>query len=48
MRGAWLGIDQARLALLLAVLEKRAGLNLSVKMFVNVAGGMRSTSRPPT
>ena len=43
------GIDQARLALLLAVLEKRAGLNLlGEDVFVNVAGGMRSTSRPPT
>ena len=36
------GIDQARLALLLAVLEKRAGLNLIAEdVFVNVAGGMR-------
>jgi DNA repair protein RadA/Sms len=36
------GIDQARLALLLAVLEKRAGLNLiGEDVFVNVAGGMR-------
>ena len=35
------GIDQARLALLLAVLEKRAGLNLvGEDVFVNVAGGM--------
>jgi DNA repair protein RadA/Sms len=36
------GIDQGRLALLLAVLEKRAGLNLiGEDVFVNVAGGMR-------
>jgi DNA repair protein RadA/Sms len=35
------GIDQARLTLLLAVLEKRAGLNLiGDDVFVNVAGGM--------
>jgi len=35
------GIDQARLSLLLAVLEKRAGLNLiGDDVFVNVAGGM--------
>jgi DNA repair protein RadA/Sms len=35
------GIDQQRLSLLLAVLEKRAGLNLSGDdVFVNVAGGM--------
>ena len=35
------GIDQARLALLLAVLEKRAGLHLSGDdVFVNVAGGL--------
>ncbi|MBI2219731.1 MAG: DNA repair protein RadA [Acidobacteria bacterium] len=35
------GIDQSRLSLLLAVLEKRAGLNLSADdVFVNVAGGM--------
>jgi len=36
------GIDQSRLSLLLAVLEKRAGLNLIAEdVFVNVAGGMR-------
>jgi DNA repair protein RadA/Sms len=36
------GVDQARLALLLAVLEKRAGLMLAGEdVFVNVAGGMR-------
>ena len=36
------GVDQGRLALLLAVLEKRAGLNLvGEDVFVNVAGGMR-------
>ncbi len=36
------GVDQARLALLLAVLEKRAGLILGGEdVFVNVAGGMR-------
>jgi DNA repair protein RadA/Sms len=35
------GIDQQRLSLLLAVLEKRAGLNLTGDdVFVNVAGGM--------
>ena len=35
------GIDQKRLSLLLAVLEKRAGLNLvGDDVFVNVAGGM--------
>jgi DNA repair protein RadA/Sms len=35
------GIDQARLSLLLAVLEKRAGLHLAGEdVFVNVAGGM--------
>jgi DNA repair protein RadA/Sms len=35
------GIDQNRLSLLLAVLEKRAGLNLlGEDVFINVAGGM--------
>ena len=35
------GLDQNRLSLLLAVLEKRAGLNLlSDDVFVNVAGGL--------
>src|SRR5262249_57594609 len=35
------GIDQQRLSLLLAVLEKRAGLNLAGDdVFVNMAGGM--------
>jgi DNA repair protein RadA/Sms len=35
------GLDQNRLSLLLAVLDKRAGLNLaSDDVFVNVAGGM--------
>jgi DNA repair protein RadA/Sms len=35
------GIDQNRLSLLLAVLEKRAGLNLIAEdVFINVAGGM--------
>jgi len=35
------GLDQSRLALLLAVLDKRAGLNLSTDdVFVNVAGGL--------
>ena len=35
------GIDQNRLALLLAVLEKRAGLNLVAEdVFVNIAGGV--------
>jgi DNA repair protein RadA/Sms len=36
-----LGLDQGRLALLLAVLDKRAGLNLATDdVFVNVAGGV--------
>jgi DNA repair protein RadA/Sms len=35
------GLDQNRLSLLLAVLEKRAGLNLIAEdVFVNVAGGI--------
>jgi DNA repair protein RadA/Sms len=35
------GLDQNRLSLLLAVLDKRAGLNLAADdVFVNVAGGM--------
>jgi DNA repair protein RadA/Sms len=35
------GVDQNRLSLLLAVLEKRAGLNLAGEdVFVNVAGGI--------
>src|SRR5260221_6219767 len=35
------GIDQQRLSLLLAVLEKRAGVNLAGDdVFVNIAGGM--------
>jgi DNA repair protein RadA/Sms len=35
------GLDRSRLALLLAVLDKRAGLNLSTDdVFVNVAGGV--------
>ena len=35
------GIDQSRLSLLLAVLEKRAGLHLvSDDVYVNIAGGM--------
>ena len=35
------GIDQNRLSLLLAVLEKRAGLNLMGEdVFINIAGGM--------
>ena len=35
------GIDPGRLSLLLAVLEKRAGLNLMGEdVFVNIAGGM--------
>jgi DNA repair protein RadA/Sms len=35
------GVDQGRLSLLLAVLEKRAGVNLIAEdVFVNVAGGM--------
>jgi DNA repair protein RadA/Sms len=38
------GLDQNRLSLLLAVLDKRAGLNLSADdVFVNVAGGMMIT-----
>src|SRR3954465_2382044 len=36
-----LGLDQTRLALLLAVLDKRAGLNLAGEdVFINVAGGL--------
>lgn len=36
------GLDQSRLALLLAVLDKRAGLSLAADdVFVNVAGGIR-------
>jgi len=35
------GLDQGRLSLLLAVLEKRAGLNMMAEdVFVNIAGGM--------
>ncbi|MGE3277979.1 MAG: DNA repair protein RadA [Vicinamibacterales bacterium] len=35
------GIDQARLSLLLAVLEKRAGLHMAADdVYVNIAGGM--------
>jgi DNA repair protein RadA/Sms len=35
------GLDQNRLSLLLAVLDKRAGLNLATDdVFVNVAGGL--------
>ena len=35
------GLDQSRLSLLLAVIEKRAGLNLVADdVFVNVAGGI--------
>ena len=42
------GLDHNRLSLLLAVLDKRVGLNLATDdVFVNVAGGMRSTSRRP-
>jgi len=38
------GVDQRRLALLLAVLEKRTGLPVSqLDVFVNVAGGLRLT-----
>ena len=40
------GVDQQRLALLLAVLEKRAGLNLAGEdVFVNVAGGFTVDER---
>ncbi len=40
------GVDQQRLALLLAVLEKRAGLNLAGEdVFVNVAGGFAVDER---
>jgi DNA repair protein RadA/Sms len=40
------GLDQSRLALLLAVLEKRAGMNLMADdVFLNIAGGM-SVSEP--
>ena len=38
------GMDQSRLSLLLAVLDKRAGLNLATDdVFVNVAGGLDLT-----
>jgi len=38
------GVDQGRLALLLAVLEKRAGLRLYDKdVYINIAGGMSLT-----
>jgi DNA repair protein RadA/Sms len=38
------GVDQRRLALLLAVLEKRSGIPVSqLDVFVNVAGGLRLT-----
>lgn len=38
------GVDQRRLALLLAVLEKRSGIPVSqLDIFVNVAGGLRLT-----
>lgn len=38
------GVDQRRLALLLAVLEKRSGIPMSqLDIFVNVAGGLRLT-----
>src|SRR5690606_41241832 len=40
------GVDQQRLALLLAVLEKRAGMNLAAEdVFVNVAGGFTVEER---
>jgi DNA repair protein RadA/Sms len=40
------GVDQQRLALLLAVLEKRAGMNLAGEdVFVNVAGGFTVDER---
>jgi DNA repair protein RadA/Sms len=43
-----IGIDQNRLSLLLAVLEKRAGLSLAGDdVFVNIAGGMSIESRRP-
>jgi DNA repair protein RadA/Sms len=39
-----IGLDHNRLALLLAVLDKRAGLNVSADdVYVNVAGGMSVT-----
>ena len=42
------GVDQQRLSLLLAVLEKRAGLHLAGDdVFVNIAGGMTVDGRPP-
>jgi DNA repair protein RadA/Sms len=41
-RRTTLGVDQSRVALLLAVLEKKAGLHLSGQdVFVNVAGGAK-------
>jgi DNA repair protein RadA/Sms len=40
------GVDQARLSMLLAVVEKRAGLNLAGEdIFVNVAGGFTVDER---
>lgn len=41
-RRTTMGVDSQRVALLVAVLEKRAGLNLADQdIYVNVAGGMR-------
>ena len=38
------GVDQGRLALLLAVLEKRAGISLfNQDVYINVAGGLELT-----
>ena len=41
------GVDQNRLSMLLAVLDKRAGINLSGEdVFVNIAGGL-NVEEPP-
>lgn len=42
------GLDQNRVALLIAMLEKRAGLQLTGDdVFVNIAGGLESTNQRP-
>ena len=43
------GVDSNRVALLMAMLEKRVGMNvLADDVFLNVAGGSRSKSRQRT
>ena len=43
------GFDGRRLALLLAVLDKRAGLSFAqLDVFLNVVGGVRCRNRPAT